>query len=544
MAVPPPLEIILVHFRLGGAWSAYALHDGERQQELVQDMLGESEHELLATLCRERLGAGQIGEPVRKIKGKVLRRCLAGRNDALELPEEGSWGGLRLHQPAHVVLHLALRELDALLLLPGQGRVRREQARVVLENVRERSVVVVDHLADPVAPEGAVHVLPADGGQQLDRLHDVVDGRQHQHAQHAVLAVPARLPRLLGRQRQEAPLAGEGGGPRRRLIQKPSVHEQLLQRRPLGVPVEGAAALPLVQGRLAVVEWPGARLPVLVEPEAEGLAAVQVQAHEPEEREHGPQGALVLVLASPAAGHVAHEVQVHLREGGGDVLIEVFAGVVGVADLPGGPPRPPHVHLPPPHQDLQRRALGQRPPGRPGLSERGAVHVGDQEVPALLAHLRPPRLGGLVRHGRRAQHPRGGHVLRALPRPVHDGLIARARPLGGLPPGEGEVLAIGQADAVQGRCINLVHDDASGHLVDLVHCLNPRVRPRRPSLLALLVGLGVDGDAAQLRLWRHPKPLVEHGLDSLLPSLAPRRPHRQRAPPDRVVGLAPLDLRA
>mmetsp|Transcript_89281 Transcript_89281/g.252595 ORF Transcript_89281/g.252595 Transcript_89281/m.252595 type:complete len:370 (-) Transcript_89281:319-1428(-) len=369
-------------------------------------------------------------------------------------------------------------------------------------------------------------MLLADRGQQLHRLHDVVDGRQDEHRQDSLRVVAARqvIPLLGGD--EEALLPPHVGGDLVVTREQPSVDEQGMKGGPLGVLVEGLPLRPLLLGLQAAVGRALPGLPRLVEAVAEGLTPVQGQAHEPEEGEHGSQGALVLVLASPAAGHVAHEVQVHLREGGGDVLIEVFAGVVGVADLPGGPPRPPHVHLPPPHQDLQRRALGQRPPGRPGLSERGAVHVGDQEVPALLAHLRPPRLGGLVRHGRRAQHPRGGHVLRALPRPVHDGLIARARPLGGLPPGEGEVLAIWEADAVQGRGVDLVHDHPGGDLIDLVQCVDARVGARGSAILALHVGGGIDRDAAELGLGRDPQSLVEQGLHGPLPGLPPWDPHR------------------
>mmetsp|Transcript_19982 Transcript_19982/g.53549 ORF Transcript_19982/g.53549 Transcript_19982/m.53549 type:complete len:439 (+) Transcript_19982:1162-2478(+) len=390
-------------------------------------------------------------------------------------------------------------------------------------------------------------MLLADRGQQLHRLHDVVDGRQDEHRQDSLRVVAARqvIPLLGGD--EEALLPPHVGGDLVVTREQPSVDEQGMKGGPLGVLVEGLPLRPLLLGLQAAVGRALPGLPRLVEAVAEGLTPVQGQAHEPEEGEHGSQGALVLVLASPAAGHVAHEVQVQLGERRGDVPVEVLAGVARAADLPGRAPGPLHVHLLPPHQVLEDG--GAAAEGEPGPARAGsgpALHVsvrlGHQQEPPLLAHLRPPRLGVPPRQGRGALDPGRRGVAAALPGPVHDGHAASARALGGLPPGEGEVLAVREADAVQGRGVHLVHDHPGGDLVDLVQGLDPRVRARDSTVLPRLVRGKVHSDAAELGLWRDSQTLVEQRLHGLLPGLPLGQPHRQWAAFVRLVALPPLDL--
>ena len=80
-------------------------------------------------------------------------------NDLLELGEERRGRRLPLHEPAVIELHLRLREAHRALVGDRELLERGQLVRVVVEDVRERAVVVVDRVARLEAKKGRVLLL-------------------------------------------------------------------------------------------------------------------------------------------------------------------------------------------------------------------------------------------------------------------------------------------------------------------------------------------------------------------------------------------------
>mmetsp|Transcript_42792 Transcript_42792/g.99073 ORF Transcript_42792/g.99073 Transcript_42792/m.99073 type:complete len:323 (+) Transcript_42792:949-1917(+) len=286
-----------------------------------------------------------------KVEGNVPRGRVTQDYNIAELLQQGSRWCLRLHQPAHVVLHLVLAEDDAGLLLLWEPTEGRKQLWLPFQHVGQGQVMIIDLLADLEAvPGGLGHYW-----QQSRGLHDVMDRRQHQQRQGALLvmqlfsAVAVYEPVL-------ALLASFNAA------QQSGTDHEAPECLPSHVLVEGLALLPIGVILTVVATWPPTQVPVLSKAVDEALAAVQVQAHEPEHGKHGAHGALVLVLASTATGTAGYASVFHIEgelgEGGRDILVEVVARVGLVTNPRRGSPRPDPVGLLASHEPLEERARG------------------------------------------------------------------------------------------------------------------------------------------------------------------------------------------
>mmetsp|Transcript_126063 Transcript_126063/g.362627 ORF Transcript_126063/g.362627 Transcript_126063/m.362627 type:complete len:319 (+) Transcript_126063:499-1455(+) len=207
---PTANEVVLYDGRLRHG-RADGLDEGEGLDEAGENGLGKLQCELLATFERERLGPGEVRQPMHEVEADVARGDFPRRNDLLERPQQCAWWRLGLHEPAHVVFEFAVCEPDALLLRLRKARERRQRGRETREHEAERDVVVSDHLAGLEPGEGAL----VDGGLKDRKLHDVMDGQQHQHGYRALLVVPAS-----GR------------------LEEPRLHQEVPHGRPIHVLVE------------------------------------------------------------------------------------------------------------------------------------------------------------------------------------------------------------------------------------------------------------------------------------------------------------------
>mmetsp|Transcript_130013 Transcript_130013/g.324019 ORF Transcript_130013/g.324019 Transcript_130013/m.324019 type:complete len:274 (-) Transcript_130013:2259-3080(-) len=272
MGSPTPLQILLHH--LGFRLAAEMLHKRERPQKGCQDLLRKLQDKFLATLLRARLRASQISEPMRKVERDVTWICLAGSDNGLKLSEQGTWRRLRLHEPAHVVLHVALGELYTVLLFLRQAGVGGQRIWDVLQDVAKSNIVISDHLARLVSAE---LLLPGcHCRHQLIDLHDVMNGREHEHRQSPFLIVCHHTLSLI--------------------YQHARSHHNLFEQLPIGLLQERASPCPL----RATPPWAATscrqRLPIIIDPEAEGLGAIAIETHQPIHREEGPDRSLVLII--------------------------------------------------------------------------------------------------------------------------------------------------------------------------------------------------------------------------------------------------------
>mmetsp|Transcript_27029 Transcript_27029/g.72277 ORF Transcript_27029/g.72277 Transcript_27029/m.72277 type:complete len:250 (-) Transcript_27029:471-1220(-) len=249
--MPPPQKVVLEDLRLAlcGAQGPDHL---ERVHEALEDLPRKLQHELLAALHRVRLGPRQVREPVDEIEGNVAGGCLSRDDDLAEGLEQGTRWRLTLHEPAEVVVKLAVCEFEGVLLLLRQPVERGERAGAVLEHVAQGDVVVPDLLAAAVAAEPSEGL--ADHGLQHVQLHDIVDGHEDEDRE-----CPLGVVRPSG------------------LLQKTSLHNEVLQPRPVHVLVEEHALL-VVLAELRPLCRDGhlLRLVLVVHAEAEALLAVQV----------------------------------------------------------------------------------------------------------------------------------------------------------------------------------------------------------------------------------------------------------------------------
>mmetsp|Transcript_108798 Transcript_108798/g.307639 ORF Transcript_108798/g.307639 Transcript_108798/m.307639 type:complete len:251 (-) Transcript_108798:2381-3133(-) len=178
--LPAPQQVVLQHLRLRAVREL--LHHLERVQEAAEDPQRELEHKLLAPLLRKGLCTGKVRQPVHEVETHIHGACLALQHLPPESGEERARRCLGLYKPAHVVVHLALRELQALTLSSRQHGEGGQRLGPVLKHIAQRRIVVADSVSRlvpaPLLAVPGVHL----GHQALD-LHDVVDGRQHEHRQ-------------------------------------------------------------------------------------------------------------------------------------------------------------------------------------------------------------------------------------------------------------------------------------------------------------------------------------------------------------------------
>mmetsp|Transcript_49621 Transcript_49621/g.132776 ORF Transcript_49621/g.132776 Transcript_49621/m.132776 type:complete len:220 (-) Transcript_49621:1869-2528(-) len=207
---------------------------------------------------------------------------LPGRDDGLELAEERSGGRLRLHEPAHVVLHSALGEAHAPLLCLRQPSEGWQQPRTVFQNVGQSQVMVANGLACLVATEGGVPLSNA--WEKRLQLHDVVDRGEHKHGQGALYVVPA----LASSADPPFPIND---------IQHASCHHDVVKQLPVGTLQEDDPLLDLCLVASRPARRDGEGLPVLAHAKGEGPGAVQVEAHEPVHGKEGTNCPLVLVIS-------------------------------------------------------------------------------------------------------------------------------------------------------------------------------------------------------------------------------------------------------
>mmetsp|Transcript_74205 Transcript_74205/g.196952 ORF Transcript_74205/g.196952 Transcript_74205/m.196952 type:complete len:848 (+) Transcript_74205:1282-3825(+) len=380
--------------------------------------------------------------------------------------------------------------------------------------------------------------MPSDHWQYHVQLHDVVHRHQHQQRKRPLLVV--------------GPL-----GP----LQQASTNDEALECVPISQLVK---VLPFLEVALVrVLPLRALWLPTGVEAEAKSLLAVDVQPHEPEDREEGPDGALVLVVGrraaargglgrGPAAGaggavdgarrralHVGPRdaIQPELREGAAHVLVEHLAGVLGVQDAVGRAAGQLPVRPPPEHQLAEQQLVG--PAHLQGLwGGHLAVPDGAEQAPRrprgpgrgpLAA--RPDDLAVLV-HGFEVRGlvlllvvPSGATVVEGLPAPVRDCDL----PLGvrHVLPREDEVVAARQAQEAPAPVLRVL--DADVDLVDDVRRLQSRVRARESDVLGGPVGRLVDDQALLLLLRRDAQPREEHLRDGLPPHLLDLHAHGEGA---------------
>mmetsp|Transcript_43669 Transcript_43669/g.136613 ORF Transcript_43669/g.136613 Transcript_43669/m.136613 type:complete len:305 (-) Transcript_43669:1017-1931(-) len=246
----------------------------------------------------------------------------------LELGQHAARRGLRLHKPAVVELHLALREEHPALLAVGEARVGWEEGRETLQDVAQGGVMVVDADSGLISIVGSM--LRLHNGLQHRQLHDVVERRKAEKRHDSV---------------------GAAWGPWgaastcHQVLEKLPVHRgrelrALLLRRRAG---DGLA---LHRG----AEWD--LVPTLIHPVAEAGHAVALQAEHPIHCEQGANRALVLHLsrqprrglrlALGRPGVRAREEEGQLREALDAVVEELAEDVFGVPDplchLPNPPP--------------------------------------------------------------------------------------------------------------------------------------------------------------------------------------------------------------
>mmetsp|Transcript_83118 Transcript_83118/g.258559 ORF Transcript_83118/g.258559 Transcript_83118/m.258559 type:complete len:662 (+) Transcript_83118:952-2937(+) len=458
-----------------------------------------------------------------EVEGNVGRACLPCCDDRFELREERARRCFCLYKPAHVVLHLALGEFQALPLGSGEHGVRWEQVREVLKHIAQGCVVVADLLPWLVAAPLAAMLCVDDGRQDLD-LHDVVDCCEHQHRKGPLHVVARDLASAIA----EA------------AAQEPGINHQVLHLGPLHLLEE---VLPLLQLLLAPHRQSGGGregVPFLVHAEAEGLRPVGREAHDPVDHEERAQGPLVLVLRGAAArgglGRLAvagRDVERELREGRDAILEEVPAGVVLVAQAPRRVPRAVPV------RPLAAQEL---------LQEAGAVDV------LARGHLQRCRRGqlalGVRRRGLHAQGlvqeaPLEGPLLsldlrEGLPAPAcHHHLAAGFGLLGAR---DRAVCALGQAQALH-ACAGGVQD-AALDLVDAVDGPEPGVGARVGDLLAQAVAPLVEREMPLLKVGIQSQLLLQGRRDSVLPALVLEHAARDGPIVEFVVKLPPLELPA
>mmetsp|Transcript_13093 Transcript_13093/g.39525 ORF Transcript_13093/g.39525 Transcript_13093/m.39525 type:complete len:461 (+) Transcript_13093:162-1544(+) len=272
--VPPALPQVPLE-DLGLALLGELADDGEGLDEGGEDTVREAEAELFRAAQRRGLGAGEVREPVRKVKSDVGRVDGVGADAGLEVGEDGGGRRLGLHEPAVVEPDLCLREADGALQLVRDELEGGEKVAVMLEDVPECDVVVGDCVAGPEAEVGCV--LGADRRAHQVHLHDVVDRCLHEERSHPVRAH-----------------ADGAVGP---APQHPRVHHQPLQLRPRRALVEGEPLLLAAQQpepRAGRGRGDGRRTvgaPVGVHAEAEAALAVDADTREPvhgEERADRP----------------------------------------------------------------------------------------------------------------------------------------------------------------------------------------------------------------------------------------------------------------
>mmetsp|Transcript_52745 Transcript_52745/g.126211 ORF Transcript_52745/g.126211 Transcript_52745/m.126211 type:complete len:248 (+) Transcript_52745:1071-1814(+) len=222
--------------------------------------------------------------------------------------------------------------------------------------------MISDLVAALVAPE----LLRADGAQ-LVQLHEVVDGHEDQHRQRPLGIVGAIL-----------------------LLHKARANEEVAKAIPVCFVVE---VLPLLVFQLHVIATLfeevllRLRLPAVVEAEAEAFLAVQVESHEPEDAEERANGTLILFEAGSARRGalgdgtrrcglggvglvllgVDEAVEPQLREGHGDVVVELACVVAGAPQLLSGAPGARPIRGLALHKAMDQQLV--RAPHRQGLRQ-------------------------------------------------------------------------------------------------------------------------------------------------------------------------------
>mmetsp|Transcript_47329 Transcript_47329/g.125613 ORF Transcript_47329/g.125613 Transcript_47329/m.125613 type:complete len:390 (-) Transcript_47329:1673-2842(-) len=173
---PPPFEVVLKNLRFGFR-TAKCLDNGKGIEELLQHFQGKLQDEFFTAFKREWLRSCKIDEPVHEIECDVLRLRVARDNHFLKSLEQSSWRRLSLHQPAHVVVHLALSESDRFFLGLGKTVEGGKPTFVMFQNVAESHVVIAHNIARLVTVESLHSVF--DHRQEGRHLHDIVDRHQH-----------------------------------------------------------------------------------------------------------------------------------------------------------------------------------------------------------------------------------------------------------------------------------------------------------------------------------------------------------------------------
>mmetsp|Transcript_61456 Transcript_61456/g.146566 ORF Transcript_61456/g.146566 Transcript_61456/m.146566 type:complete len:262 (-) Transcript_61456:2797-3582(-) len=260
MMLPAPQQVLLENLclRLCSAQCVNDLHGIHKVQQYPQR---ETQHKLLASLKGTRLCSCKIRKPVDEVESHILWGCLPIHHDLSQRPQKRPRWCLGLDKPAHVILHLALAELNRFLLPLGQPMEGRQHLRIIHQDVAESDVMVPDCLADLVALK-VTNARCHDGAQVIE-LHDVVYYKQHNHCHSSLLVIATIL-------RHQACMCEE-------------VHEGF----PFHALVE---CLPLSQlrivtfeglGRVSSLTW---RLRGGLHAKTEGLLSIQIHPHQPKHR--------------------------------------------------------------------------------------------------------------------------------------------------------------------------------------------------------------------------------------------------------------------
>mmetsp|Transcript_108112 Transcript_108112/g.338161 ORF Transcript_108112/g.338161 Transcript_108112/m.338161 type:complete len:379 (-) Transcript_108112:1510-2646(-) len=278
-----------------------------------------------------------------EVESYVARTRLARSDDGFKLLEQWPRRSFGLNEPAHVVFHVELGELQALPLPLWKPSERRNGVRMELQDIPKGQVVVVDHLAGLIA---AVLAVPSvNHWEQGLHLHYVMDRGERKHGQGPLFIVHL-------------------GQCSWRLGQQACRKEDLLEESPLDLLQEGAPLTDLIRATPGLLRGSRERAPVAANAEGEGLCAVYVKAHEPIHSKEGPNSPLVLVICRPPARRASlvvacNHVKRKLWEGCRAILEKLGATVVLVTDAPRGVPCPRPVGLLPPHHLLEHATRGQ-----------------------------------------------------------------------------------------------------------------------------------------------------------------------------------------
>mmetsp|Transcript_11411 Transcript_11411/g.26371 ORF Transcript_11411/g.26371 Transcript_11411/m.26371 type:complete len:233 (-) Transcript_11411:2330-3028(-) len=228
-------------------------------------------------------------------------------DNGLELSEKRTRWSFSLHEPAHVVLHLALGELHALPLLWRESSIRWKSILMKLQDVTKGQVVVIDRFPNLVSTPVACLLLH--DREQGCHLHNIVDSRKDQHGQDTLLIVTNAI-----------------------RLKQTSILQHPLKSGPLNLLSESFSLLSLLLGSLWSLGLCSQGPPIVTNTKGKGVHTISIKPHEPEDGIQGPHRPLIFIISRSSTGGPASittlvHIQRYLREGRKAILREHLQGV-------------------------------------------------------------------------------------------------------------------------------------------------------------------------------------------------------------------------